>query len=316
MTAEEIAALFVPELEARRQALATGGRLVHYTTAEAAYKIIQGREVWLRNASMMNDFSEIQHGIDCLVAAWHSDAGVHLKELLNRLKQGLCDEIASLFDSHTPALRLNIYIISLSEHDDDEDKLGRLSMWRAYGKRAGVALVLNNSAFVGTTDAMQVFSSPVSYFGVDAFRDWFSQWVARLGAAEAQLRAIPPDNVQALFLMVFRNFALCTKHPGFQEEREWRVFHSDSFEGQSEWIRTAVEVVGGLPQHVTKLSLHDNESKGIVGVAPASLINRIIIGPCEHPLHVRVAIAGALKEAGVDDPLGRMWISFIPLRHG
>jgi len=63
-----------------------------------------------------------------------------------------------------------------------------------------------------------------------------------------------------------------------------------------------------------KLSLHDSEPKGIEGVAPAKLINRVIIGPCEHPVQVRTGIAAALADVGVTDPISRMWMSFIPLR--
>ena len=314
MTSDEITELFLSHTEEPRRRLAAGGRLVHYTSAEAAYKIIQGRQIWLRNASMMNDFSEIQHGINCLAAAWNSDAGASLKELLKRLKPGLCDELEKLFDGHADAMRLSTFITSLSEHRDEEDQLGRLSMWRAYGGRAGVALVLNNTAFVATTDEMKVFSSPVFYLDVDAFQTWFAEWVDKLIAHEGQLTTLQPEHIQNILFVVFRNFALCTKHPGFSEEREWRVYHSPSFEGQSDWLSSSVEIIGNIPQHVIKLSLHDDKAKAISGVAPASLVNRVIIGPCEHPIHVRASIAGALVEAGVTDPLDRMWMSFIPLR--
>lgn len=50
MTPEEIAGLFVPHILARRAVFQTGKRLVHYTSAEAAYRIISGKEIWLRNA--------------------------------------------------------------------------------------------------------------------------------------------------------------------------------------------------------------------------------------------------------------------------
>ena len=41
-------------------------KFVHYTSAFAATQIIQNEEVWLRNALVMNDFSEVQHGETCL----------------------------------------------------------------------------------------------------------------------------------------------------------------------------------------------------------------------------------------------------------
>ena len=44
-----------------------GMRLVHYTTAKAAYEIIQNKKIWMRQASLLNDTQEIAHGKDCLI---------------------------------------------------------------------------------------------------------------------------------------------------------------------------------------------------------------------------------------------------------
>lgn len=37
-------------------------RFVHYTSAEAAIKIIQSRRMWMRNTMCMADYSEVLHG--------------------------------------------------------------------------------------------------------------------------------------------------------------------------------------------------------------------------------------------------------------
>jgi len=44
----------------------TCGRLVHYTTAEAALNIIRTKRFWMRNTNCLSDFSEVQHGFDIL----------------------------------------------------------------------------------------------------------------------------------------------------------------------------------------------------------------------------------------------------------
>lgn len=315
MTQEEIANLFVPHMLERFAALKAGKRLVHYTSAESAYKIITGRQIWLRNAQMMNDFSEIRHGIDCLIEAWGSPTGKELQDMLNRLKDGLRDELASLFDGHTEGLKIGTFIASLSEHDDDEDYLGRLSMWRAYGGKTGVALVLNSTAFASDTDEMNVFSSPVFYQDVHTFVDWFQGWARNVIDAEVPLHEVDADEIRNWLFTTFRTFALCTKHPGFAEEKEWRVFHSPIHEGPSDWIVPAVEIVNGVPQHLMKLLLKDDADRDITGVAPITLLNRIIIGPCEYPIQVRAAIASAMAEVGIENPLEKMWMSLIPYKH-
>lgn len=316
MTPDEIAALFAPHILERRTVFQTGKRLVHYTSAEAAYRIISDKQIWLRNAQMMNDFSEIQHGINCLIAGWGSSNGLALQAMLNRIKEGLRDELAQLFDGHAEGLRVGTFITALSEHEDDEDELGRLSMWRAYGGRAGVALVLNNTAFAAETDEMHVFSSPVFYQDIPRFVEWFQGWTAALLAAEDNLHELGADDVRNWLFTVFRSFALCTKHPGFAEEREWRVFYSPLFEGTSDWVEQSVEIVRGMPQHVMKLHLKDDAEKNITGVAPETLVNRVIIGPCDNPIQIRASIGEAMQRAGIENPLQKMWMSLIPLRHG
>ncbi len=42
----------------------THGRLVHYTTAEAALNIIRTKRFWMRNTNCMSDYREVQHGFD------------------------------------------------------------------------------------------------------------------------------------------------------------------------------------------------------------------------------------------------------------
>jgi hypothetical protein len=315
LTSEELLELFVPHIMARREALSKGKRLVHYTSCESAFRIITGKQIWLRNAQMMNDFSEIQHGIDCLFNAWQSPADENLQAMLNRSKNGLRDELAQLFDGHADTLKTGTFITSLSEHEDEEDQLGRLSMWRAYGGRSGVALVLNNTAIISETNEMRVFSSPVFYQDINTFVKWFEGWTGPILAAEEKIKTLGPEWITNVLFMVFRSFALCTKHPGFAEEREWRVYYSPVFEGQSDWIKPSIEILSGVPQHVMKLELKDDPSKQISGVAPGTLLNRVIIGPCDYPRQVHASIASAMGEAGIENPQEKIWMSFIPLRH-
>ena len=44
----------------------TAARFVHYTTAEAALKIIDSKRVWMRNTMCMADYREVQHGFEML----------------------------------------------------------------------------------------------------------------------------------------------------------------------------------------------------------------------------------------------------------
>lgn len=306
--------LFVSHLIESVERLKGGSRLVHYTSAENAYKIISGKQVWLRNAHLMNDYSEMRHGLECLRAAWNSAAGVELQEWLEANWQGIKIEIENTFNDHAASMTDDTYMICLSEHNDDEDNSGRLSMWRAYGGRAGVALVLNTATFLSETDAMAVYSMPVVYRDQDQFVAWFQTWAASIMDAGDEIAEIDRQVILNHFFFAFRSFVLATKHPGFKEEREWRVFHSPSLDGESPWIDISIETVGGIPQHVVKVALKDDLEVGVVGAAPETLINRVIIGPCETPFPIRAALGQAMIAAGVQEPWSKIWMSFIPLR--
>jgi hypothetical protein len=47
-------------------ALDSKQKFVHYTSAETALKIIQNEQVWMRKSLVMNDFMEIEYGLECL----------------------------------------------------------------------------------------------------------------------------------------------------------------------------------------------------------------------------------------------------------
>jgi hypothetical protein len=114
VTFDELVRVFFPEDSERRGALAGGRRLVHYATAEAAYKIIANKQVWLRNALLMNDFSEIEHGLNCLQAAWVSSSGVRLQKWLDGAAPGLREQLVSTFDAHAYGLKVATFVMSLS----------------------------------------------------------------------------------------------------------------------------------------------------------------------------------------------------------
>ncbi len=60
---------------ARSAIKANDQRFVYYTTAEAAIKIIRNREIWQRNAMMMNDCSAIAYSYSRIKSAFRDQAG-------------------------------------------------------------------------------------------------------------------------------------------------------------------------------------------------------------------------------------------------
>lgn len=91
---------------------------------------------------------------------------------------GAAGEAFKLYDAHFQNNVFRTYIACLSEHDPENDSMGRLSMWRAYGRgRAGVALVLNKEPFFGNVPFVGFFASPVVYLRDKQVREYLEKVV-------------------------------------------------------------------------------------------------------------------------------------------
>jgi len=315
MTPEElrIAQIFNPRaVRKRAEILEKKQRFVHYTTAQAAASIIRNKEVWMRNALCMNDYSEVQHGLDCLVDAYREN-GRPLKDTLEGLFPGFCKEFEELFSSWMPALRHHTYITCVSEHQNDEDTVGRLSMWRAYGQTTGVAMVLYSAPFFADSDALNAYSRPIAYLSTDQFKREFRALVTGLAEGVELLRTLSREEVKNLLFNSFMFAGLCTKHPGYVEEKEYRVVHCPKLHPSTRLIK-AVEIIGGAPQIVYKIPLQNIPDEGLTGVELPELLDRLIIGPTQHPLATYNAFVDLLNDAGVPNANEKVCVSDIPLR--
>lgn len=63
----QLESIFMPFARTQRDALfEKGKRFVHYTSADAALKIIGSKRLWMRSTTFMVDYREIQHFFDVL----------------------------------------------------------------------------------------------------------------------------------------------------------------------------------------------------------------------------------------------------------
>lgn len=311
----DLSALFFPYATERgKKAKESGGRFVYYTTAEVATRILLSSEMWMRNALLMNDFGEVRHGFNCVDYALKGPCGEILAEALNSPFPGLYEEVKVMLSDHSFIIGAETYMTCLSEHLTDEDQRGRLSMWRAYGGSTGVAIVMNGDVMFSASDALRAYSSPVFYGDAEAFAAEFMKTANSLRQNPQLLSALGREDVKSTVFEILRFAVLCTKHPGFHEEREWRVIASPRL-NPSPRLTQSVELVRGVPQLVLKIKLENVPEEGLVGLAPPELLNRIIIGPCEFPIPIFQAFDELLTRLGVSDPQKKVFISDIPLRH-
>jgi hypothetical protein len=312
---DKVRQILFPEAARRLQAVREHGRrFVHYTSAEVAVSIIRNARVWMRNATTMNDFMEVEHGLFVLARAYNGDPGKSVfRPAIDAVFPGSSDWLKEFFNSWQPSLKTETYLTCVSEHHDDEDTLGRLSMWRAYGGRSGVALVLRPDAFQLNSHALNAYSSPVIYPTQSEFDTLFLEVAGNIVRERDFLQSLGKELFQQTLFNMCRYAALCTKHPGFKEEKEWRVVHSPAIH-PSKRLETSVETVRGTTQRVYKIPLEDVPEEGLVGLKIPALLDRIIIGPTDHPHIMADAFRDLLRSAGVEDAHDKVWVSDIPLR--
>lgn len=306
-----LADLFFPYFsEKQKEVQDNRTRFVHYTSATTGLSIISKKQVWMRNCRVMNDFQEIQHGQRCVHYAWQkTDLGDRLKAALTAIDTRLVDEVAVRYDSTVKDQALETYLISVSEHGGgamNEDRYGRLSMWRAYGGSTNVALVLKSAAFFKDSSSLNAFVSPVLYGDEEHFASKFRQVVENVESNIERLRTYDVGEIASRLSNAMFFAALSSKHPGFSEEREWRILYSPTL-FQSENIGFDIEAPEGVPQKVYKLPLNKETML-------TDLLEGVIIGPTEHPNTIREAYLEVLTREGFHHPDQIVKISNIPLR--
>ena len=312
---ERLNRIFFPYMDRKnREAIAVQSRFVYYTTADTAASILRNRQLWMRNTTAMNDYMEVEHGLECLNPAYKAEPGERFRAALDAYFPGLAAELLEYFNGWLHHIRSDTYMMCVSEHSPDEDRHGRLSMWRAYGGQTGVALVLNGAVMFSEGHALGAYASPVAYLDTDEFAVEFMKVVTNIEGEAEYIRSLGREKVRNIAFNMLRFAVLCTKHPGFHEEREWRVVASPAMY-PSKLLGRSVEVIRGTPQTVLKIELQNHPDQGLVGLALPDLLNRIIIGPCEFPQVVLSAFHRLLEEAGVPEPGKKVVVSAIPLRN-
>ena len=300
----------------RRRAGQEELRFVHYTSAEAALRIIKSKRLWMRNTTCMTDYREVQHGFRILnnffADAPKMDTFV---KAVDDCVPGAGKEAIELFNRWWRDIQFNTFVTSVSEHYDNEDAHGRLSMWRAFGlsTTARVAIVFSVPKFSPGALALRLIFSPVAYLPEPKVHAVIQEVIQNLSPNREFLRSIDRVHVvEVLFNMLLAGVT-CLKHEGFQEEREWRAIYCPSFY-PSALMQHAIEVVGGVPQLVYKIPLDVSASPDLADLDFSRRFNRLIIGPSAYPWAMYEAFREALVEAGVLDGPERIQASEIPIR--
>jgi len=311
--------IFIPYMRERRDLLYDSGknlhsRFVHYTTAEAAIKIIRQKKLWLRNTTCMADYGEVHHGFKILQKFFQNkENGALFRNTVNGFAEGASDTALNLFDKIWKNAQFNIHIGCVSEHRDDENINGRLSMWRAFGSStaARVAIVFKLPWRGKTLPNFNLRFCPVAYMKQLDSDQLLHKVIENMKENMKFLATIPKNEITNwIYAMVFCG-ASCLKHDGFEEEREWRVVYCPPIDGGNQFFDMSVEIINGIPQRIYHLPL---DGKISTSSEFTEIFDQIIIGPTVYRSAIGEAFATALSEVGVLEPEKKIFVSDITIR--
>ncbi|HKT20206.1 MAG TPA: DUF2971 domain-containing protein [Stellaceae bacterium] len=312
---DRIDSIFFTHAKGRRDRLIQENlRLVHYTTAENAVNIIRSKTFWMRDTRSMTDFREVEHGYAKLFEYFTQKSGKRdaFCAALDRHFADAGREALKRFDDWWAHIRTTTYICCFSEHSKGEDAYGRLSMWRAYGPKAGIAMVFRVPDSYSSTP-LNVYLSPVAYLENDEFWRQLDDVTERINAAGEMLKGLNRDIFVFAAYRMLVMATLSLKHPAFLEELEWRLIHLP-FETPSPYVKSETATISDVPQVIYKLSLENHPAEGITGITLPELLDRVIIGPTQYPGPIYTSLAKELSDAGVPDIATKIAFSGIPLR--
>lgn len=279
-------------------------RLAYYTSIDIAEKILGNCELWMRNAGDMNDYREVKYGekilLDILYGNMKKDVVKALEENTN-LDINEIETIFYRFNNEMISWIYNTYITSFSEMEMGDND-GRLSMWRGYGRDAGVALVFDVRKMQNAIGEEKIKLSPVEYYTECKVEKRICEIIDNIKNSGGILKKSSTESILSSILNALRYAVVSIKHPGFEEEKEWRlVAHAND-------LNLDVEKINGVIQPIYKLK--------ICNCALAEGLEKVIMAPSTPMVTWKAFIEILCEKLGFskEEANNKVFISSIPYR--
>lgn len=288
-------------------------RFVHYTSAAAGISVLRNRKVWMRKPQWMNDWTEVEHGLECLQHMYtKGEGGAKFKAAIEAVFPGLLERVEKHFNGWLEIYRHNTYVACVALHEDHEDCTGRMGMWTGHCRVDGVALVLKQDPFLAISDALGVYSFPVFYKTKEEIDEMYARTAASIEREAEFLKGMPPTMIEWMLHEMFKYTMLCTKNATFKDEREWRIVYSpDVDQRKPKVMQKSVELINGAPQPVYNIPLERHSGYDI---SVPTILDLVIIGPTRFPSAVVESFIHELETAGVPEADKKVRYTNIPLR--
>ncbi|UDL90198.1 DUF2971 domain-containing protein [Mesorhizobium sp. PAMC28654] len=275
--------------------------LAHYTSAKVLLDMLEKKEVWMRNARCMNDFSEIDYAKWCIQEYFRDEKRRDAFRLAcENCHEGAFDFVSKLLDGHLPAIYNRTYISCLAQHDIEDDANGRLSMWRGYGGAdVAVSIVLRKAAVIRDgSGPYGIQGYPVQYPKMDGLFEDLNRRRDIMVENKEEISSGSFEYFRNHLFGMFQVLLATIKHPGFSEENEWRLIYLPDLNPSKDMEKTKVQIaLNGMPQSIYKIPVNGEKFNDDRAVTVDELIQGIIVGPCAEAGVAIAAIQDALMRA-------------------
>jgi hypothetical protein len=251
----------------------TSTTIFHYTTVSGLTGIITHRELWASDCRFLNDGTELSYALNI----FHTQ----VKKLKLPSLDGGGYRLAG------PSLEQFCMFITCFCEDGD-----LLSQWRGYGTDQGYALGFD-IAQLQSCDFGEVV--PIEY-GIANPKEYFAQELEA-----ATLPTAHPGVAEWHASQWLLPRLLSVKHPGFAEEREWRILKQVPLFD----LRTQSTIAQYRPSPMGPIAY-------IALPFPPECLRELVIGPGSHTETRKTAVINLLQCNGFQDVNVR--ISKIPFR--
>jgi hypothetical protein len=272
---------FAESFEAADNA-ARPAELFHYADAEATRSILENKTLWATDVRFFKDPSEMSYGFELLRSAI-----LPLKEETDDIwEKAYVETVAQYGD---PSANDLIYFAACFCEDGD-----LLSQWRGYTGGGGYSLGFRPDIDLGLSAVEQQAIDP------DAVRVQMREIAAafqmllrqRLMNAEDQAEEARQAAVMAISTLSLK--VLSAKHPGFAEEKEWRLL-ATADRGP---VLRLLRMRSGGDQLIPYMELRPRRTAEPEGPLP---ITRVFIGPTTKQPTADVSLRLQLDKAGNAD---------------
>ena len=244
----------------------------HYTNAQGLYGILTDGAFWGTDANYLNDFKEIQLGVN-YARNWLE---INKKEIVSKYGKDISNKL-DINMSPNPGSQSGqrMFVCSFSTEMDS------LSQWRAYGSGSGYAIGIHHDHMKQKTKQLGLTLQKCIY-DHDSRNNPVSSFLDNLYDSN-YFENFNSDKLHKICIGIMRN-SIVLKGKAFEQENEWRLFPDYDFSvkhktPQEFRIRNGVFV----PYLNFELFPKTEEEKTIrTSIDSVCPVLRLMIGPTPH----------------------------------